>query len=77
MFGLRIYWAFLTQFFETDSGTGPNKSAEKKLEPNRASLVLADPAPPFMGQQNFLPQNYFVPNYTGKDVMTASQVASS
>ena len=46
LFGLRIYWAFLTQFFETDSGTGPNKSAEKKLEPNRASLVLGDPAPP-------------------------------
>ena len=46
LLGLRIYWAFLTQFCETDSGTGPNKSAEKKLEPKRASLVLADPAPP-------------------------------
>ena len=46
LLGLRIKCGFLTQFCETDSGTGPNKSAEKKLEPKRASLVLSDPAPP-------------------------------
>ena len=44
--GLRMSDGFLTQFWEIDSGTGPNKSGEKKLEPKRASLVLSEPAPP-------------------------------
>ena len=60
--GLRMSDGFLTQFWEIDSGTGPNKSGEKKLEPKRASLVLSEPAPPPMGPQNFFSKKQLVPN---------------
>ena len=64
LYGLRISKGFLTQFWEIDLGTGPNKSGEKKLEPKRASLVLSDPAPPPVSPQDFLPQGQLVSNYT-------------